>query len=204
MPTPKEIVKGYRDIGEYPLYSTVCIGVAQATDLRAFAYKLGDPVPGILAGAAGSTELETNMEAAGQLGSGAMRVESIGISWWGYTPATFAAAAYVPTAADICRLDVHCAFSFEVNTKSYAKGKILMFPAGFGIYGSTDINNTEITSNGVPSFAARVLLRDPIEIGPTDTIVGLFQFPRGAITANLGGVVILTTWLFGVRSRSLG
>ena len=76
-----------------------------------------------------------------------------------------------------------------------------MFPAGHGLYGSTDLNNAEIMSNGVPTFQARAVLRDPIELGPTDSFVGILRFPRGAITANLGGVMFVTAWLYGPRSR---
>jgi len=146
--------KQLADVGQYPLYSTVCVAAAQATDLRMFSYKLGDALPGAIAGAI-ATELETNMEVGGQIGSGMMRVESIGLSWWAYGPATIVAAAYYPTSLDVARFDAHSMFRFEVNGKVFAHGRFTMFPAGHGLYGSTDLNNAEIMSNGVPTFQAR-------------------------------------------------
>lgn len=193
--------KQLADVGQYPLYSTVVVAVAQAVDLRLFSYKLGDALPGGGAGVV-ATELETNLEVSGQLGSGAMRIESIGLSWWAYAPAAITGvAAYTSTLADLQRFDAHAMFRFEVNGKVFQHGRFTMFPAGHGVYGYSVVNNAEVLSNGVPTFQARTMLRDPIELGPTDSFVGILRFPRGAITANLGGPLMVTAWLFGPRSR---
>lgn len=197
----EEVRRSLSDVGQYPLYSSVVVAVAQAVDLRLFSYKLGDALPGGAAGVTG-TELETNLEVAGQLGAGHMRVESIGLSWWAYSPlAITGAAAYYPTLADVQRFEAHSMFRFEVNGKVFQHGRFTMFPAGHGVYGVSQVNNAEVLTNGVPTFQARTLLRDPIELAPTDSFVGILRFPRGAITANLGGPLIVTAWLFGPRSR---
>jgi hypothetical protein len=193
--------KQLSDIGQYPLYSSVVVAVGQAVDLRLFSYKLGEALPGGGAGVTAS-ELETNLEVGGQIGSGSMRIESIGLSWWGYSPLSVTGnAAYYPTLADVERFDAHAMFRFEVNGKVFQHGRVTMFPAGHGIYGFSGVNNAETITNGVPTFQARTLLRDPIDLGPSDTFVGILRFPRGAITANLGGNLIVTAWLFGPRSR---
>jgi hypothetical protein len=193
--------KQLSDIGQYPLYSTVIVAAGQAVDLRMFSYKLGEQVPGAV-GAVPATEQETNLEVGGQIGSGSMRIESIGLSWWGFSPAAATGvAAYYPTLADIERFDAHSMFRFECNGKVFQHGRFTMFPAGHGIYGFSGVNNAETLSNGVPTFQARTLLRDPIDLGPSDTFVGILRFPRGAITPNLGGALVVTSWLFGPRSR---
>lgn len=202
MPTPDDVRRTLADVGQYPLYSTVVVAVAQAVDLRLFSYKLGDALPGGGAGVV-ATELETNMETAGQLGGGGyMEVNSIGLSWWGYSPAAITGgAAYYPLLADVERFDAHSMFRFEVNGKVMQHGRFTMFPAGHGIYGQSVVAGAEVISNGVPTFQARTYLNDPIQLSPTDTFVGILRFPRGAITANLGGFLIVTAWLFGPRSR---
>jgi len=203
MPTAEEIRRSMADIGQYPLYSSAVVAVAQAVDIRLFSFKLGDALPGAGAGVI-ATELETNLEIAGQIGTGAMRVESIGLSWWGYSPAAITGVgAYYPTLADVERFDAHCMARFEVNGKVFQHGRFTMYPAGHGIYGYSVMNNAEVLSNGVPTFQARVVLRDPIILNSTDTFVLILRFPRGAITAALGGPMIVTGWLFGPRARAI-
>ena len=54
MANANEVRQSLADVGQYPLYSTVVVAVAQAVDLRMFGYKLGDALPG---GGAGVTAM---------------------------------------------------------------------------------------------------------------------------------------------------
>jgi len=193
-----------KDEGEYDLWSMVVIAVAQAQELRSFSYSIGGGIPGGAA-AAVATRLETNMHVNNQLVDESMTVYGNCLQFGRYSPAgVTGVAAYTPTFADMFQLEAHCVFSFHVGgEKPDAEGKITWFGEAGGWAGFSNVNLAEIIANNVPTPASARIVRYTVDVGRVQKFWGLFSFPRGAITANMGGPVLAWHRLLCVRARGV-
>ena len=116
--------------------------------------------------------------------------------------------------ADLVRIEAGTLFSFySGGEKPFAEGMVTWFPEGGGIYGATDVNNTEILANGVPTPASARAWRHEIKVRRLEKLWGAFTFEHGALALpNLGAVVTapaglaregVVTRLLGLRSRGV-
>ena len=64
----------------------------------------------------------------------------------------------------------------KINKIEVAEGPLVMFPSGYGVYGSTTENNTGVVSNGIPSTASQRPLEKIHEITSEHDISGTVTF----------------------------
>jgi len=76
---------------------------------------------------------------------------------WAYVPSSCGNTN--PTPTDLKKIADNGYVKFQVNRKDVAEGPMIMFPSGYGVYGSTTENAAGIVSNGVPSVAAAPKLK---------------------------------------------
>ena len=204
---PDSQVRALKDVGEYDLYSAVCVQNTQAGELRAFAYGASQVVP---ATAVPSTAMETNMRTPGQLVDESMLIYGVAIKIHRMSPAIFQAFAadYVAVLNDFLSIECHTYFTLHVSgDKHFAEGHTTWFGEGGGISGFSVANNAEILNNNVPTHGAIRRWEYKLALGRINSFYGSFMWPNGAPAIALmpgqqvNGRVLITTRLVGVRAR---
>lgn len=212
---PDSQVRALKDVGEYDLYSAVCVQTAQAGELRAFAYGASQVVPGVAPGVA-STAMETNMRTPGQLVDESMLIYGVAIKIHRMSPAIFQQldtdGDYVAVLNDFMSIECHTYFTLHVSgDKHFAEGHTTWFGEGGGISGFSVANNAEVLNNNVPTHAAIRRWEYKLALGRIDSFYGSYQWPNGAPAIALhpgggnarNGRVLITTRLVGVRARNV-
>jgi len=200
-------VYAVRDQGEYDLWSTTFFGLAQAAQLRVFNYSIGGPPSGFPGVAA--DRLDTNLNVANNLVDEEMTIYGIALQVERFMPiraaAGYGSTAYVMTLGTMVRIEAGTLFSFySGGEKPFAEGMITWFPEGGGIYGATDVNNTEILANGVPTPASARAWRHEIKVRRLEKLWGSFTFEHGALALGTAPGNVIATDSVAVKARLLG
>jgi len=202
-------VKTLKDLGEYDVWSKVCLGTLQAGELLPFAYGVGGQVPGS-ANAVVANKLDTNLRVANQFVDESMSVYAIALQVERVTAQAFQtgappAASYTTTLADWEQIETYTLFRMHVGgDKPFAEGMVSWFPEAGGPAGMTQVNNAEIITNGVasPYSARRWDLKLPI--GRIEKFWGEFSWLRAQLViAGAGARIGIITRLMGVRARGV-
>lgn len=206
-------VKTLKDLGEYDVWSKICLSTLQAGELLPFAYGVGGNVPG--SGAAAGTvanKLDTNLRVANQFVDESMSVYAIAIQIERVTAPAFQAAgmggaSYTTTLADWEQIEAHTLFRMHVGgDKPFAEGMICWFPEAGGPAGSTQVNNAEIITNGVATVHSARKWDLKLPIGRIEKFWGEFSWLRATLVlagAAGGCRVGVITRLMGVRARGV-
>lgn len=198
-------VYAVRDQGEYDLWSTAYFVGNQNAQLRVFNYSIGGNPSGW--NAVNADRLDTNLNVANNLVDEEMTIYGIAIQPERFTMAAVRVSSgvdYTLTLADAIRVEAGTLFSFYAGgEKPFAEGVVTWFPEGGGIYGATNVNNTEILANGVPTPASARAWRHEIKVRRLEKLWGAFTFEHGAL--SLPGVAPIGTGTrLGVKVRLLG
>jgi len=202
-------VYSVKDQGEYDLWSTAYIQIAQAAEMRVFNYSIGQAPSGIAG--VNADRLDTNLNVANNLVDEEMTVYGLAIMLQRFNRSRGAAGgigftAYTLTLADMIRIEEGTLFSFySGGEKPFAEGLVTWFPEGGGIYGTSVVNNAEVLDNGVPTPASARAWRHEIKVRRLEKLWGAFTFPHGALALNIGalGSVGCKVRLLGIRSRGV-
>ena len=208
---PDSQVRALKDVGEYDLYSAVCVQNAQAGELRAFAYAASQAVP---ATGIPATAMETNMRTPGQLVDESMLIYGVAIKIHRMSPAIFQFNVpdgdYTAVLNDFLSIECHTYFTLHVSgDKHFAEGHTTWFGEGGGISGFSVANAAEILNNNVPTHGAIRRWEYKLALGRIDSFYGSYQWPNGAPAIQLipntnnRGRVLITTRLVGVRARNV-
>lgn len=206
-------VYAVRDQGEYDLWSTAYLNGAQNAQLRVFNYSIGG-APSGWQNVVNADRLDTNLNVANNLVDEEMTIYGIAIQPERFTMAISRGAGagtdFVLPLADYMALEAGTLFSFySGGEKPFAEGLITWFPEGGGIYGCTDVNNTEILANGVPTPASARAWRHEIKVRRLEKLWGAFTFEHGALVmavliAQQAGGGLTANSRLGVKVRLLG
>lgn len=200
-------VKTLKDLGEYDVWSKVCIATLQAGELLPFAYGVGGNVPGSFA-AIVANKLDTNLRVANQFVDESMSVYAIALQIERVTAAGFTnlGASYTTTLADWEQIEAHTLFRMHVGgDKPFAEGLVSWFPEAGGPAGATQVNNAEIITNGVATVHSARKWDLKLPIGRIEKFWGEFSWLRATLVIAGGpnARVGLITRLMGVRARGV-
>ena len=157
------------------------------------------------------SELTTNLEKAGEFGSGlgdaAVRGISLCIETAGFTAAG-AYRAYGAQPEDVQDLLAKSYYQFKVGQKVMTAGPSFTFPQWGGMQGAVSTVTTAMTigiaSNGNALLGGR-RLRIPIQISRVDIVVGLLGFGNSSALVGSAGATYGTPFLvWGVLNVLLG
>ncbi len=164
---------GVTEAIDKPIYDTVAV-INTSTSLDFFQAPIG---------VGGKTINETNMRQAGILPS----PEKFTIKRIGNIILT-------AVLADFNLLINQIVYTFSVNAKIYTQAPLFYFPAGFGIFGSTDVNATSVLTLGAPGeYGVRSLVYD-IPLNPLDPFIGNVEMHGGGAVGarTIGALAALT------------
>lgn len=200
-------VKTLKDLGEYDVWSKVCVRTLQGGELLPFAYGVGGQVPGAILAAVANKQ-DTNLRVANQFVDESMSVYAIAIQVERVTVAAFqtgGAASYTTTLADWLQIEAYTLFRMHVGgDKPFAEGMISWFPEAGGPAGATQVNNAEIITNGVATVHSARKWDLKLPIGRIEKFWGEFSWLRAnLVIASATNCVGVITRLMGVRARGV-
>lgn len=197
------------DLKDENIYSSGVIAHGAATPISLFTVPIGQAIPTTtslttpLSGAPAHylnyTELTTNLEKAGELGSniGDAGVRAMGVTFdLASVGTTGTVRGYGATPTETLEILSKCALEFIVTRKRRIIGPIWMFPQTGGAWAvaATTTAHPGYAQNGAVPSGRR--FRVPIMIGATDTVtVKLTPFAAltFSVTTSLGQAVL--TWV---------
>jgi hypothetical protein len=199
---PQTAMAGETDVRDDLIYGAIVVGGGASGTGKLFTVPQGQAIPQMKSSSYTATaqahqmvhsELTTNLEKAGEFGSGLGDAAVRGISLCLETATISSAGAYGTFGAqplDVAEFLAKTFFQFKVGQKVMTQGPSLSFPAWGGVNSSCS-TTANAAMNGFALNGNALLggrrIRIPIQIGRTDIVVGVLGFGNSASLTGSAG-----------------